>query len=148
MLMVRLGTSVLAGLAVWTAFPPVNAWPLAIVGVAAFTLAVRAARLRWALVCGLLFGLAMFVPMLSFLRGLGWDAWLVLAVGESLWFALLAVAVRFVQRFPAWPLDLDDREPVHEGVCGPLGEVDLLLLSRDGHGELGVGAVEEVESVT
>jgi apolipoprotein N-acyltransferase len=104
MLMVRLGTSVLAGLAVWTAFPPVNAWPLAIVGVAAFTLAVRAARLRWCLACGTLFGLAMFVPMLSFLRGLGWDAWLVLAVGEALWFGLLAAAVMVVQHAPAWPL--------------------------------------------
>jgi len=52
----------------------------------------------------LLFGVGMFVPMLSFLRGLGWDAWLVLAVGEALWFSLLALAVSVVQRAPLWPL--------------------------------------------
>ena len=102
--LVRAAASVLAGVAVWMAFPPLNVWPLAIAGVAGFTLVVRGVRPRFCLVLGLLFGLGMFVPMLSFLRGLGWDAWLVLAVGESLWFALLAVAVRFVQRFPAWPL--------------------------------------------
>src|SRR6476469_2230317 len=92
------------GVAVWAAFPPLNAWPLAMVGVAGFTLAVRAGSTRSTLLGGWLFGLGMFVPMLSFLRWIGYDAWLILAVGEALWFVLLAWAVRVVQRAPMWPL--------------------------------------------
>ena len=103
---VRVVACTLAGVAVWTSFPPLNAWPLAVVGVAVFTVAVRGMRVRSCLGCGWLFGVGMFVPMLSFLRGLGWDAWLVLAAGEALWFALLAVAAMVVQRAPGWPVGI------------------------------------------
>jgi len=74
------------------------------IGVAGFTLAVRGAGVRMTVLGGWLFGLGMFVPMLSFLRWIGWDAWLILAVGEALWFIVLALAVRLVQRAPGWPL--------------------------------------------
>lgn len=102
--LVRPVTAALAGVAVWAALPPLNWWPAAMVGVAAFTIAVRNTRMRLAPLYGLVFGLAMFVPMLSFLRGLGIDAWLVLAAGESLWFAALAVATRAVAGLPGWPV--------------------------------------------
>jgi apolipoprotein N-acyltransferase len=130
----------LAGIALWTSFPPLNAWPMAMVAVAAFTLAVRDATIRATLVGGWLFGLGSFVPMLSFLRWIGYDAWLILAVGEALWFVLLAVAVRWAQRAPMWPVAvallwvgeewLRDRVPFHGFPWGRLafGQADGPLL--------------------
>ena len=95
-----------AGVAVWTAFPPLSWWPLAMVGAAVFALAVHDLRLRWAALSGFAFGLGQFVPMLSFLRGLGVDAWLVLALIESLWFVLFAVVIAVVGRRRWWPVAL------------------------------------------
>lgn len=138
--LVRPGACLASGIAVWMAFPPLNAWPMAMVGVAGFTLAVRGGRLRVALLGGWLFGLGMFVPMLSFLRWIGYDAWLILAVGEALWFVLLALALRWVQRAPLWPVAvallwvgeewLRDRVPFHGFPWGRLafGQADGPLL--------------------
>ncbi len=92
-----------AGVLVWTSFPPLDWWPAAWVGVALFALAVRPLGYRAAAVAGYCFGLGLFVPMLSFLRGLGYDAWLVLAAGEALWFALLGLALRRASRLAGWP---------------------------------------------
>lgn len=136
----RPAACLLSGVAVWMGFPPLNAWPLAMVGVAGFTLAVRGARLRPTVLGGWLFGLGLFVPMLSFLRWIGWDAWLILAVGEALWFIVLALAIRLVQRAPGWPLAvallwvgeewLRDRVPFHGFPWGRLafGQADGPLL--------------------
>ena len=100
----RLLGSAGCGLLVWTSFPPLNWWPAALVGVAGFALATRTGRYRSAALSGWLFGLGMFVPMLSFLRGLGVDAWLVLAVGEAVWFALLGLVSRWAGVLRgAWP---------------------------------------------
>jgi apolipoprotein N-acyltransferase len=101
----RAPASAAAGLLVWTSFPPLNWWPAAIAGVAMFALATRGGRYRGAALSGWLFGLGMFVPMLSFLRGLGLDAWLVLALGESVWFVLLGLAGRWLGHLRAtWPV--------------------------------------------
>jgi apolipoprotein N-acyltransferase len=94
----------LAGVALWTSFPPLNWWPAAYLAVAALVLLTRGGRRRAVAVTGYAFGLGLFVPMLSFLRGLGVDAWLVLAVVESLWFALLAVGLRQVASRRWWPI--------------------------------------------
>jgi apolipoprotein N-acyltransferase len=120
-----------AGVAVWTAFPPLSWWPLAIVGAAVFALAVHELRLRWAALAGLAFGLGQFIPMLSFLRGLGVDAWLVLALIESVWFVLFAVVIAVVGRHRWWPVALPflwvgqefvrDRWPFHGFPWGRLG---------------------------
>ncbi|MDT7799320.1 MAG: apolipoprotein N-acyltransferase [Actinomycetota bacterium] len=96
--------SIISGLLVWTSFPPLNWWPAALAGVAGLALTTRAGSRRAAVLNGWLFGLGLFVPMLSFLRGLGLDAWLVLAVAEAVWFALLGLANRVVAGVPAWPL--------------------------------------------
>lgn len=95
-----------AGVAVWTAFPPLSWWPLAIAGVALFALTVQGLRLRWAALSGFAFGLGQFVPMLSFLRGLGVDAWLVLALIESIWFLLVGLVLVVVGRRRWWPVAL------------------------------------------
>jgi apolipoprotein N-acyltransferase len=89
-----------SGVAVWLSFPPVSWWFAAVLGVAGFTLACRVNGRRRAFVTGWAFGLGLLVPMLAFLRGIGVDAWLVLAVSESLWFGLLAVAAAAGWRRP------------------------------------------------
>jgi apolipoprotein N-acyltransferase len=102
-LLARPVAGALAGFALWTSFPPLNWWPAAFVAIAALALLNRGGRQRSAALTGYLFGLGLFVPMLSFLRGLGVDAWLVLAAFESLWFALLGLALRVVAPLRWWP---------------------------------------------
>jgi apolipoprotein N-acyltransferase len=102
-LLVRPALGALAGFALWTSFPPLNWWPAAYAAIAGLALLTRAGSRRSAAATGYLFGLGLFVPMLSFLRGLGLDAWLVLAAFESLWFALLAVALRHTAALRWWP---------------------------------------------
>ena len=92
-----------AGVLTWTSFPPLSWWWAAIVAVAVLLVALRGVSLRLAAALGMLYGLGMFVPMLSFLRGIGTDAWLVVAVIESLWFALAATAIALVCRRRWWP---------------------------------------------
>ena len=103
LMLARCLTCVAAGVATWTSFPPLSWWWAGIAAVAAFLVALRGVSVRSAAGLGLLYGLAMFVPMLSFLRGIGADAWLVVAVIESLWFVLAAMAIAVVGRRPWWP---------------------------------------------
>ncbi|HET7531129.1 MAG TPA: apolipoprotein N-acyltransferase [Mycobacteriales bacterium] len=93
-----------AGLLLWTSFPPLDWWPAAYVAIAALALLTHSGRRRAAAVTGYAFGLGLFVPMLAFLRGLGVDAWLVLAAIEACWFALLAVALRHTAGLRWWPV--------------------------------------------
>src|SRR3954469_7576660 len=102
-LLIRPALAALAGFALWTSFPPLNWWPAAYLAITALALLTRSGSRRAAAVTGYVFGLGVFVPMLSFLRGLGVDAWLVLAVWESVWFALLAVALRQSATLRWWP---------------------------------------------
>ncbi|ONH32865.1 apolipoprotein N-acyltransferase [Pseudofrankia asymbiotica] len=78
-----------AGAALYLAFPPVGAWPLAPVAVAALTLLVRGRRLPSAYRVAFLFGLGFFLPLLRFVAFVGDDALYALAVGEA---AILALA--------------------------------------------------------
>src|SRR5207247_7889058 len=60
--------------------------------------------LRASLLAGLIFGLAFFVPLLSWLVNVAWYAWLALAVAEAVIIALLAVGQRLLLNLRAWPL--------------------------------------------
>ena len=60
--------------------------------------------LRASLLAGLVFGLAFFVPLLSWLLNVAWYAWLALAVAEAVIFAVLAVGQRLLLDLRAWPL--------------------------------------------
>ena len=60
--------------------------------------------LRGSLLTGLLFGLALFVPLLSWLVNLAWYAWVALAVIEAVIFGVLAVGQRVLLGLRAWPL--------------------------------------------
>src|SRR5262249_57292615 len=74
---------VAGGLALTAAFPPVGAWPLAPLGPALLVLALQGRRLRSSLLAGLLFGLALFVPLLSWLINVAWYAWAALAIAGA-----------------------------------------------------------------
>jgi apolipoprotein N-acyltransferase len=96
--------SVAAGFAVWASFPPLSCWWAAPVGVAALLVVLADVSAPAGAGLGFVFGVGLLVPMMSFLRGIGVDAWLVVAVLEALWFAVQGVALAFVRRRPWWPL--------------------------------------------
>ena len=104
----RLGWALLAatagGLALVGAFPPIGFWPLAAVGPALLVVALQAQRLRAAFGLGLLFGLAFFVPLISWLVNVAWYAWIALAVAEAVIFGVLAIGQRLLLRLPGWPV--------------------------------------------
>jgi apolipoprotein N-acyltransferase len=100
----RVATGAVGGLAVWTSFPPLDLWPLALAGVALLWLACYGARARVAALVGLVAGLVQFVCLLTWLRVIGIDAWLVLALTQAIWLAALGAGLAAVGRLPAWPL--------------------------------------------
>jgi apolipoprotein N-acyltransferase len=104
----RLRWALLAGLAggaaLTAAFPPYGIWPLAAVGPALLVVALRQRSLRGSFAVGLVFGLAFFVPLLSWVLNLAWYAWAALAVSEAVIFAVLSVGQRLLLRLPAWPV--------------------------------------------
>jgi apolipoprotein N-acyltransferase len=96
--------AVAGGLVFTAAFPPVGAWPLAPLGPALLVLALQGRSLRASFAVGLLFGLAFFIPLLSWLINLAWYAWAALAIAEAVIFALLAVGQRVLLSLRAWPV--------------------------------------------
>jgi apolipoprotein N-acyltransferase len=60
-------------------------------------------RLRHGAVLGMLFGLGLMLPLLSWLTVVGVDAWLALVVIEALYFAAMGVGLVAVTRLPWWP---------------------------------------------
>ena len=95
--------SVAGGLAMYASFPPTDAWPLVVLGPALLVLALTGRSLRASFGCALAFGLAQFVPLLSWLVNEAWYAWAALAGAEAVIFALLAVGQRLLLRLPYWP---------------------------------------------
>ena len=95
--------SVAGGAAVFASFPPVDAWPLAAVGPALLVVALAGRSLRGSLACGLVFGLALFVPLLSWLINVAWYGWFALAGAESVIFAVFCIGQRLLLRLPGWP---------------------------------------------
>ena len=99
-----LAVALAGGLALTAAFPPIGIWPLAPAGPALLAVALWRRGLRASLLAGLVFGLAFFVPLLSWLLNVAWYAWLALAVAEAVIFAVLAVGQRLLLNLRAWPL--------------------------------------------
>ena len=92
------------GLALAGAFPPVGVWPLAIAGPAVLVLTLYRQRLRASFGIGLAFGIAFFVPLLSWLINVAWYAWAALAIAEAVIFGLLCIGQRLLLRLPGWPV--------------------------------------------
>jgi apolipoprotein N-acyltransferase len=95
--------SVIGGLALFAAFPPVDAWPLAFAGPGLLVVALTGRSLRASFGCGLVFGLATFVPLISWLVNEAWYAWVILAGVLALIFAVLAIGQRLLLNLPYWP---------------------------------------------
>ena len=95
--------SAAGGLALYAAFPPVGAWPLAVLGPGLLVVALTGRSLRGSFGCGLAFGLALFVPLLSWLFNEAWYVWAALAGALAVIFAVLAIAQRLLLRLPFWP---------------------------------------------
>jgi apolipoprotein N-acyltransferase len=87
------------------AFPGYDLLALAPLGPAALALAVSGQRFRSGLWLGLVFGLAFFLPLLSW-TGIfvGPFPWIALAVWEALHLALLGGATAVTSRLRLWPL--------------------------------------------
>jgi apolipoprotein N-acyltransferase len=87
------------------AFPGYSLTPLVVLGPAALALAVHGQRARAGAWLGLVFGLAFFVPLLSW-SGVyvGAFPWLALAVSQAAFLALLGAASAATSRLRLWPL--------------------------------------------
>jgi len=99
-----LPTALVGGLALAAAFPPAGIWPLAAAGPALLAVALHGRSLRASFCTGLVFGIAFFFPLVSWVVNLAWYAWVALAAASAIIFAVLAVGQRLLLRLPAWPV--------------------------------------------
>ncbi|WP_238419445.1 apolipoprotein N-acyltransferase [Gordonia sp. 'Campus'] len=105
--LVRSGTAVVAGLAMWAAFPPRNWWFLAVVGLGLLfaALFVGSPRIRTGGWVGFVFGLAFFVPLLPWIGVyVGPLPWLALAVVLSVYLAVFGAIATLTMRLPVPPV--------------------------------------------
>jgi apolipoprotein N-acyltransferase len=99
-------TAIAGGLVGMLAFPRFGWWPLAFLSVALLSRAVHGYRSRTAAWIGWLYGLAFFIPLLSW-TGIyvGPAPWLILGVAEAGFFAALGAVLPLLQRLrgaPVW----------------------------------------------
>ena len=97
-------TALVSGVLLALAFPPYDVWPLSVLAVAAFSVAVHGQRTRTGFGYGLLFGLPFMLWLLKWLRVVGPDAWIVLSIVQALYIAALAAALTAIGRLRWWPL--------------------------------------------
>ncbi|MCW2602191.1 MAG: Apolipoprotein N-acyltransferase, partial [Pseudonocardiales bacterium] len=96
--------AILGGVAGVLAFPRPGLWWLAPVSIAALSVAVAGQGLRRSAWLGFLWGAAFFLPLLHWTSTfVGAAPWLILALAEAGYIALLAPLLTLVQRLPFWP---------------------------------------------
>lgn len=100
----RLAASAASGVTVALGFAPYGWWPLLVPALVALLGTIWNQRPRRAALLGLVFGLAQMLVLLPWVRVIGPDAWVVLSVLESLFFAAFGWAVVRVQRLAWWPV--------------------------------------------
>jgi apolipoprotein N-acyltransferase len=94
-----------AGLAGLLAFPRFGIWPLAILSVASFSVAVHGRRARTAAWLGFVYGAAFLGPMLHWTGVyVGPAPWLILAAAEAGYFAGMGAVLSRVQKLPFAPV--------------------------------------------
>ncbi|MGC4963534.1 apolipoprotein N-acyltransferase [Gordonia sp. DT101] len=99
--------AVVAGIAMWAAFPPRNLWFLAVVGLGLMAVLLGAGRprVRTGAWLGFVFGLAFFVPLLPWIGVyVGPLPWLALAAVLSVYLALFGVIAVLTMRLPVPPV--------------------------------------------
>src|SRR5437868_5237376 len=103
-LLSRILAAAVGGLLLFAAFPPLDWWFCAPVGLALTVLSLYGCRPRRALWIGYVGALVFLLPTLAWVRPIGYDAWVGLVALESLFYAVLAAGVVMVVRLPCWPL--------------------------------------------
>lgn len=100
--MIRLAAGAMSGLLLYLSMPPMGWWWAAPLGVALFVASVSGVPARRAAAVGTAGGLGFFLPLFHWLTVLGNDAWLLLVVAISLWFAGLGWVVNVLRGRPLW----------------------------------------------
>ena len=120
----------LAGLATYTAFPPINLWWSSLIGVGTLMLLVRGRRFWPGTGLGLFYGLGLFTPLLHFtMVGMGNPiGWIALTLFESLYLAGLGGAWALVSRLPLLEGASSGRNPLHHVPAGARGVLAFALL--------------------
>ncbi|WP_245642091.1 apolipoprotein N-acyltransferase [Nonomuraea candida] len=103
-LVARAVAGVLGGLALYTAFPPLDWWWCAPLGIGLIAGSLHGTRPRRAAWLGFLSAVVFLVPTLAWVRTIGDDVWAMLVVTESLFYAAMAALAALVFRLPLWPL--------------------------------------------
>ncbi|MBU3750615.1 MAG: apolipoprotein N-acyltransferase [Mycobacterium sp.] len=105
--LIRLAVAAGAGLLMYASFPPVGWWWSAVPALALLTAVLVSPRstLGGGFGCGLLFGLAFYLPLLPWISGLvGAVPWVALAGVQALFPAAFGMFAVIVARLPGWPL--------------------------------------------
>ena len=136
--------ALLAGLVTYAAFPPMNLWWSALIGVGAFMLLIRGRGFWAGTGLGLLYGLGLFMPLLHFtMVGMGNPiGWIALTLFESLYLAGLGGAWALVSRLPRLQVS-SERSPSGQDLLRrvPAGACNVLAFALLWSG------IEELRSV-
>lgn len=100
----RLLTSVLGGVALALAFEPAALAFLMPVGLVALLWSTGGRTVLQGALLGLVFGAGFMIPLLIWIRVVGNDAWVLLALFEALYLALAGAGLSAVSRLRLWPL--------------------------------------------
>uniref|UniRef100_UPI0027E38452 apolipoprotein N-acyltransferase n=1 Tax=Nonomuraea rhizosphaerae TaxID=2665663 RepID=UPI0027E38452 len=92
------------GLLLFLAFPPLDWWPAAPLGIGLIAAALHGARPRRAAWVGYLAAVVFLLPALAWVRTIGDDVWAILVGVESLFYAAMAALASLVFRLCWWPL--------------------------------------------
>ena len=120
----------LAGLATYAAFPPMNLWWSALIGVGTLMLLVRGRGFWAGTGLGLFYGFGLFTPLLHFtMVGMGNPiGWIALTLFESLYLAGLGGAWAVVSRLPQLEGASSGRNPLYHVPAGARGVLAFALL--------------------
>ncbi|WP_433444403.1 apolipoprotein N-acyltransferase [Nonomuraea sp. CA-141351] len=100
----RVVAGVAGGLALYAAFPPLDWWLCAPLGIGLIVASLYGARPRRAAWLGYLTAVVFLLPTLAWVRTIGDDVWLMLVGTESVFYAAMAALAALVFRLRAWPL--------------------------------------------
>ncbi|MFI6922566.1 apolipoprotein N-acyltransferase [Nonomuraea spiralis] len=100
----RLVAAIAGGALLYTAFPPLDWWLCAPLGIGLITGSLYRARPRRAAWLGYLAAAVFLFPTLAWVRTIGDDVWLMLVATESVFYAVMAALAALVFRLRLWPL--------------------------------------------
>ena len=102
--MPRIALALLCGVALALSFEPYALSPLLPVSVAGFFWCVHGRSLKRGALLGFVFGAVFWHVHIFWMRVVGYDAWLALALFMTLWFILLGFSLAAVSRLRWWPV--------------------------------------------